>query len=377
MLLGENGIILKTKEAKEETIIANEKEAIKLAYTACKIDEPQSNVSDEDLQNELNRNNHNTTVTTSGENLKVLFNDTKNTYTVYQDGKITDEHEEKQKSIINGKIIDTSNNEEYIAYFELYDGTVFIPKKKIERGDNYITGDDEYEVIITKAGIKQEFINGFIDNDGKVYMWGDNDCGQVGDGTNTYKLMPVCISDIEGSELNDKKIIAISSDGYSTIAIDDNGDIYIWGVLPEEKISNTPICIRREENNMFKNKNIVKFCSTGTENIVIDSEGKVYSFTIGNDLNTELICISDIENSGIENVKIVDVIFLGLLDSEGNIYIQTEMNRFICITEIEESPLYNIKVDKMIIGGVDLIIVDKNKLLYTIGEDGRSYMHYN
>ena len=50
-----------------------------------------------------------------------------------------------------------------------------------------------------------------LDEDGKVYTWGENHYGELGDGSTESRDMPVCISDIDGNELKNKKIVYISN----------------------------------------------------------------------------------------------------------------------------------------------------------------------
>ena len=67
-----------------------------------------------------------------------------------------------------------------------------------------------------------------LDEEGKVYTCGANYFGQWGDGTTTKSLLPICISNKE-NELKGKKIISISAGGASTIIIDEDGYMNIYG----------------------------------------------------------------------------------------------------------------------------------------------------
>ena len=46
MLTGENGIVTRAQDSKNETIISEEKEAISLAYSSCKVDNMMRIVTD-------------------------------------------------------------------------------------------------------------------------------------------------------------------------------------------------------------------------------------------------------------------------------------------------------------------------------------------
>ena len=54
LVLGNNGIITKTKDAKEDTVISQEKEQVELAYISAAVKKLGDNVTSEELQEELN-----------------------------------------------------------------------------------------------------------------------------------------------------------------------------------------------------------------------------------------------------------------------------------------------------------------------------------
>jgi len=60
-----------------------------------------------------------------------------------------------------------------------------------------------------------------IDDDNKLWCWGRNDYGQVGDGGNENKNLPLMVSD--------KKWKSVSAGGYHTCAIDDGNKLWCWG----------------------------------------------------------------------------------------------------------------------------------------------------
>ena len=66
-----------------------------------------------------------------------------------------------------------------------------------------------------------------VDRDGFVYCWGNNNYGQLGDGTAADSDVPVNV-DTKGV-LKDKKILAVSAGYYNTCAVDNEGKSYCWG----------------------------------------------------------------------------------------------------------------------------------------------------
>ncbi|WP_309478866.1 RCC1 domain-containing protein [Brevibacillus agri] len=63
-----------------------------------------------------------------------------------------------------------------------------------------------------------------LDVDGKVYAWGYNGYGQLGDGTSTNRLQPVQVTD-----LTDIEEISSGSYAYHVLARKKDGTIYAWG----------------------------------------------------------------------------------------------------------------------------------------------------
>lgn len=85
MLTGENGIIRQSQDAKEETIISNEKEQVKIAYSAVKISKLDEDITTAELQTELDKllGENKTEVSDNGDGtLNVKFNDTGNNYDI-------------------------------------------------------------------------------------------------------------------------------------------------------------------------------------------------------------------------------------------------------------------------------------------------------
>jgi len=61
-----------------------------------------------------------------------------------------------------------------------------------------------------------------LKSNGKVYSWGWNGAGQLGNGTLNSSLVPVLV-------LLDKKIVQISAGGYHSLALTSDEKVYFWG----------------------------------------------------------------------------------------------------------------------------------------------------
>ena len=261
--------------------------------------------------------------------------------------------------------------------------------------------DIDENVLKGKNIIEAQIINSTIillDSKGKIYTWGRNDYGRLGNGSNVeYSNEPICISDIEGNILDEKNIVKVQSNGYTVIALDSEGKVYTWGwnVFGQlgngtnVEYSNEPICISDIEENVLKGKNIVEVQS-GFTMIALDNEGKVYTWgcnnaQLGNGTNedsNEPICISDIEENVLKGKNIVEIqndnYTMIAIDNERKIYewgyvkeINEESNEPICITDSKESKLYNKKIKF-----VNTLYLSNYKFSSYIMENGELYNWY-
>ena len=324
MLTGENGIITQAQESKLQTEIGKEKEYITLSVSAIRGDKiakgDTSEITNGELQNEINNYTNEATVTGSG--TLIVTYESGRSYEVEQDGSITEKEEltpEEAKKIVNATgcigalLVETADGTVYYV-----DDLQEIVMQKIE-----ITGAE----VITTNGIKEAGDNCFVDDKGKVYTWGENYYGQLGNGTDVeYSNEPICISDIPENALNGKNIVEVQS-GDTMIAIDSEGKVYTWGdnifgLLgngTDVEYSNEPICISDIPDNALNGKNIVEVQSYGLleedddTKIALDSEGKVYTWggnlrgSLGNGTyqNSNIpICINDIPENELYNKKI-------------------------------------------------------------------------
>ena len=437
MLTGNNGVLTQGKRAKEETEIAEEKEAISLAMNALKIqkqvgakesgrkvalnNEPKEEVLDaqckdviklsatstnsivitpEELKEEMDKGNPKPESVKQGDDdgLEVTFGaDRKNrAYDVTQAGVITKKAQLTPEEA--AKIVDIVTNIDGVTYVLTAGGKV--KATTVTPGNIFGTLKTTDEVI-TKNGVKKKCEDWFIDKKGKVYTWGSNSYGQLGNGseTTTYTSVPICISEVEDSPLKGKNIVDIY--GSSTmIARDSDGKLYSWGYNKYGELGNgttanssMPICISDIENSTLKGKNIVDIYGGGSTMIAKDSNGKLYSWgynygRLGNgttDDSSMPICISDIEGSTLKGKNIVDVYYntykMIAKDSNGKLYswgdndygqlgdgTTTDSSMPICISDIENSPLREKNIID-VYGGFTVIAKDSSGKLYTWGEN--------
>ena len=112
MLSGDNGLLNKAGQARDDTIVGGEKEQVELAYISAVAKNLGGNVTGKNLQDELDVSvGKNKTTVTGTSTLKVKFEDTQNVYKVSQDGKV-------EKKTNNPNLLEISElNENARTYF--------------------------------------------------------------------------------------------------------------------------------------------------------------------------------------------------------------------------------------------------------------------
>ena len=360
MLTGENGVITQAREAKEQTIIGDEKEGISLAYSSCKADNMMENITASQLEERMKSDGKDVTVTQDGLDLKVLYPKTGHEYTVNQNGKIDNDSSENPDEIIDGIVVDN-----YHVIIEKASGETVLAE--IDKNSDLIS--TENATLISQNGILQKGNNFFVDKQGKVYTWGYNKCGQLGDGTTTDRDMPECISDIEGSALNSKKISKISNvifpnDIEARIALDTDGKVYAWGYNVYEQLGDgtkenilIPKCISDIEGSCLNEKKIIDVSA----NLGLDDNGKVYN------MFGSVICASDMSGNILNGKKIIKINFDGYcppiaIDTEGKTYVCSSEG--VCINEIEGSPVNGKKITNVYSHSDIFLLEDTDRNVY-------------
>ena len=171
-------------------------------------------------------------------------------------------------------------------------------------------------------------------SDGRVYTWGDNTYGQLGDGTTTSSTTPVAVNMI--GELSRKIIIAIAGAESHTVALTSEGKVYAWGRNNEGELGDgttisrsTPVAT--DMSGVLSGK-IVTAITVGDEHTVaLTSEGKVYAWgrntygQLGDGTFTNRTTPTAVNTSGVLSGKIVTAIAAGgdhtvALTSDGQVF---------------------------------------------------------
>ena len=125
---------------------------------------------------------------------------------------------------------------------------------------------------------------------GMVYTWGRNDTGQLGNNATTDAMLPVAVT-VTGTPMSNKTIVEIASGARHSLAIDSSGKVYAWGHNGSGQLGNnstvnalTPVAVQAPAD-----KNIIQVSGggwLGASSSALASNGTVYSW--GRDFDGQL-----------------------------------------------------------------------------------------
>ena len=129
-----------------------------------------------------------------------------------------------------------------------------------------------------------------LTDDGMVYAWGRNDTGQLGNNATTDAMLPVAVT-VTGTPMSNKTIVEIASGARHSLAIDSSGKVYAWGHNGSGQLGNnstvnalTPVAVQAPAD-----KNIIQVSGSGwlgASSSALAFDGTVYSW--GRDFDGQL-----------------------------------------------------------------------------------------
>ncbi len=169
----------------------------------------------------------------------------------------------------NGQVYTWGSN----AYGELGNGASENSNLPINITSKFKLTDDK--IIQVSAGYYHTIA---LSENGKVYTWGRNSSGQLGNGTNVDSYLPKDITQNIGTNMG--KVIKIETGDYRTLVITENGQVYIWGAghLGNGLTSNSNSPVDITSKFYLTNDKIIQATLGGYQSLAVSEKGKVYGW---------------------------------------------------------------------------------------------------
>ena len=207
---------------------------------------------------------------------------------------------------------------------------------------------DSARIVQVSAGFWSSLA---LDENGHVWAWGNGENGRLGTGNDQQQLYPVNISAKAGSPLANVEILQISAGSSHALAIDIEGNVWVWGLNDRGQLGTGERVTRQEASlgirvpnhylpanisslleSELEGARIVQVSAGATYSLALDEKGNVWAW--GNGCWWQLgtgnhvrqyspVNISSIEDSNLNGVDIVSV-EAGrnaiAIDSDGNVW---------------------------------------------------------
>ncbi len=123
-------------------------------------------------------------------------------------------------------------------------------------------------VIAVAAGTDHSLA---LKSDGTVWVWGGNDMGQLGDGTNTYKSNPVHNKNLEG-------IIAIAAEYGHSFALKSDGTVWTWGNNTNGQLGDGTYTSRNTPVQVKNLSDVTAIAAGNGHGLALKSDGTVWAW---------------------------------------------------------------------------------------------------
>jgi alpha-tubulin suppressor-like RCC1 family protein len=133
-----------------------------------------------------------------------------------------------------------------------------------------------------------------LDSTGRVYAWGYNNFGQVGNNTTSNGTVSTLISGVYGSLTPvGVTVVAVACGGAYTVALDSTGRVHAWGYNVQGQLgnnsttqSNVPVLISGVYGSLTSSVTVVAIACGNSHTVALDSTGKVHTW--GNNNSSQL-----------------------------------------------------------------------------------------
>ena len=114
-----------------------------------------------------------------------------------------------------------------------------------------------------------------LKGDGTVWSWGNNQYGQLGNGTTTSNSTPAQITALAGS------FVAIAAGGSHSIALKNDGTVWVWGYNADGELGNSTTTNSTSPIAVANLTNVIAIGATAKNSYALKADGTVWSWGAG------------------------------------------------------------------------------------------------
>lgn len=199
----------------------------------------------------------------------------------------------------------------------LGDGTTTARDRPVAVDTSGVLAGKTITAIATATGGEHTLV---ATSDGKVYAWGENGKGQLGDGTTTDALTPVAV-DMTGV-LSGKTVVAVAAGGEHSLALSSDGKVYSWGRCRFGELGDgfatdrlTPVAV--DMTGVLSGKTVTQIRAGRLSSMALSSDGLVFTWgqgsssELGNGASVASLTPVAVDTSGVLSGKVVTIIGAG------------------------------------------------------------------
>ena len=110
-----------------------------------------------------------------------------------------------------------------------------------------------------------------LQSDGTVWAWGNNDSGQLGDGSTTSRLTPVQVSNLTGAQ-------AVAAGWAHTVALKSGGTVWAWGSNESGQLGDGSTTDRSAPVQVMVLTGVMAIAAGGDHTVALKSDGTVWAW---------------------------------------------------------------------------------------------------
>jgi len=159
------------------------------------------------------------------------------------------------------------------AFGELGDGTT---TERLTPVAVDLSALDGAAVVSVAAGDSHSLA---LDNQGRLWAWGGNGLGELGDGTTTQRLTPVAV---DLSALEGAAVVSVAAGGFHSLALDDQGRLWAWGpnVFGElgDGTTTQRLTAVAVDLSALEGAAVVSVAAGGNHSLALDDQGRLWAW---------------------------------------------------------------------------------------------------